>query len=297
MVIDDCRAIAQLLNFQPAGSSGGRSSIVLDIADPESDLSITDSQTVSSSCSAIRSKSDLKSVERIDSSTIRIVQRLARFGLGVDENCTSSLCLGAYKRRAVDPRGLADDAVVAWENGPLGCASNEKRPKRRRHLRRYGISPSTYFLEACGPWSVQPGDRESFGKRRCHSCVMVRRQPAEPELRLPVSRRQLATSVSLGDLAAGICSAAATRGRLVLFWTPDYWYRPRAATEAYRQVRRHLGGLWLFRMERERREMMAARGPGRRRHDAQVRGNGISSLLCPRSEQCFRWQIAEAAAS
>ncbi|XP_023288944.1 uncharacterized protein LOC105704333 [Orussus abietinus] len=73
-------------------------------------------------------------------------------------------------------------------------------------------------------------------------------------LRLPVSRRQLAASVSLTTLEPGKCGAmgAATRGRVILFWTPEYWYRPRAAATAYKELRQHLALLRDFRVEKER---------------------------------------------
>lgn len=122
---------------------------------------------------------------------------------------------------------------------------------KKKHLRRYGISTATYFLHALGPWSVQPGDRESVQNRRSNSCVAIRRQPVDAELRLPVSRRQLAASVSLTDLASGLTSS--TRGRVVLFWTPDYWYRPRAATDAYKEIRRHLEQLRQYQEPRKER--------------------------------------------
>ncbi|KAJ8667379.1 hypothetical protein QAD02_009041 [Eretmocerus hayati] len=221
-------------------------SMVLDIDCPESDSA---GCTCTSSASSSSKESDLKrkAMLRANKSV-----RLFRFGLGIEEKCVTTLVLAPIRDQLPfvplrDPETLIEAGVTVWEE--YGKARGDAC-KAAPH-RRYGLSPVTYFLRGLGPWCVQPGERDSavglLGRSR--SCVSVRRQPAEPELRLPVSRRQLAASVSLPSRLDRTCTALAglTHGQVLLFWTPDYWYRPQAATDAYEQTRRHLADLSNFR--------------------------------------------------
>ncbi|XP_023314216.1 uncharacterized protein LOC106652006 [Trichogramma pretiosum] len=160
------------------------------------------------------------------------------------------------------------NGVSVWEK-----ANKNNRDRSPRKLLRgyYGLSTATYFLYALGPWSVQPGDRPSVQcLERSHSCASIRCQPIDPDLRLPVSRRQLVASVSLADLSGRETTGltASTRGKVVLFWTPNYWYRPRAATDAYREIRCHLDGLTDY--TRTNYESAATTIDGRRKSTSRV---------------------------
>lgn len=174
-----------------------------------------------------------------------LAQRISRFGFGVPEKCHSGLVLGPTRRdrecyeasrsdekNALSLYVLMESGVKVWEGEEKG---RSKSSKRFRHFRRYGLCTAPHFLYALGPWSVQPGERTLQG-RRSFSLVTVRRQPVDSELRLPVSRRQLATSISHTALQLGRFGSIGTtaKGRVILFWTPDYWYRPRPAAAAYR---------------------------------------------------------------
>ncbi|XP_011880382.1 PREDICTED: uncharacterized protein LOC105568916 [Vollenhovia emeryi] len=181
-----------------------------------------------------------------------LASKISRFGFGVPEKCNSELILGPYRGDSgyvdvVDPRKLIESGVTIWEDN---CRST----KARRHPRRYGFSSAAHFFHALGPWSVQPGERETVQTFRSPSAVNIRRQPSDSELRLPVSRRQLTTSVSCVDLTSGGSSivGTVTRGGVILFWTPEYWYRPQAAAAAYRELRHHLASLQNFRLGKER---------------------------------------------
>jgi hypothetical protein len=131
--------------------------------------------------------------------------------------------------RLVEPRKFIDSGVKVWEDH---CRSL----KNQKHPRRYALTSAAHFLYALGPWSVQPGERDSVQTLRSPSTVNIRKQPSDPELRLPVSRRQLTASVSCSALTSAGSSivGTVTRGRVILFWTPEYWYRPQAAVIAYR---------------------------------------------------------------
>lgn len=159
--------------------------------------------------------------------------KISRFGLGVPEKCNSELILGPYRGdrgyTGVDARKLIESGVTTWED-------NCRSLKDQRHPRRYGFSSAAHFFHALGPWSVQPGERETVQTLRSPSAVNIRRQPSNPELRLPISRRQLTASVSCAALTSGGSNiiGAVTRERVILFWTPEYWYRPQAAAAAYR---------------------------------------------------------------
>jgi len=173
--------------------------------------------------------------------TASSTSKVSRFGLGVPEKCNSELILGPYPgdtnyvdvpriaHHLVDPHKLIESGVTVWEDH---CRSL----KNQRHPRRYAFSSAAQFFHALGPWSVQPGERETVQTFRSPSAVNIRRQPSDPELRLPVSRRQLTASISCAALTSGRASniGTITRGRVILFWTPEYWYRPQAAGAAYR---------------------------------------------------------------
>ncbi|KYN37990.1 Ras guanine nucleotide exchange factor E [Trachymyrmex septentrionalis] len=178
--------------------------------------------------------------------------KISRFGFGVSEKCNSELILGPYRgdscyENVVDARKLLENGVTIWED-------NCRSLKGQRHPRRYGLSSAAHFFHALGPWSVQPGERESVQTLRSPSAVNIRRQPSDPELRLPVSRRQLTASISCTALTPGGSNiiGAVTRGRVILFWTPEYWYRPQAAVTAYRELRHHLASLQNFRCGKEK---------------------------------------------
>ncbi|XP_018312586.1 uncharacterized protein [Mycetomoellerius zeteki] len=178
--------------------------------------------------------------------------KISRFGCGVPEKCNSELILGPYRgdsdyEDVVDARKLLENGVTIWED-------NCRSLKGQRHPRRYGLSSAAHFFHALGPWSVQPGERESVQTLRSSSAVNIRRQPSDPELRLAVSRRQLTASISCTALTPGGSSiiGAVTRGRVILFWTPEYWYRPQAAVAAYRELRHHLASLQNFRRGKEK---------------------------------------------
>ncbi|XP_043525979.1 uncharacterized protein LOC122537096 [Frieseomelitta varia] len=194
----------------------------------------------------------------------KLTGRISRFGFGVPEKCHSGLVLGPIHREpnsfsvrfGVKPvfniYVLMEDAVKVWEGEERG---QSKSSKHFKHFRRYGLCSAPHFLYAFGPWSVQTGERTTLQGRRSFSLVTIRRQPADSELKLPVSRRQLAASISYAELQYGRFGSIGTttaKRRVVLFWTPEYWYRPRPAFAAYRELRRHLNQLRNFRQEKER---------------------------------------------
>ncbi|XP_053972654.1 uncharacterized protein LOC128873248 [Hylaeus volcanicus] len=196
---------------------------------------------------------------RVDSKNPKkqLTGRISRFGFGVPEKCHSGLVLRDSKRARSEAKrvqnfyALVEDGVKVWEGDEKGrCRSS----KRLRHFRRYGLCTAAHFLRGLGPWSVQPGERSSLQGRRSFSLVAIRRQPIDNELRLPVSRRQLAASISFTALQSGRFGSVGTtaRGRVILFWTPEYWYRPRPASAAYRELRQHLSHLQTYRQEKER---------------------------------------------
>lgn len=179
--------------------------------------------------------------------------KVSRFGFGVPEKCSSGLVLGPYRGpggdpaitestyieskcayHCADPCKLMDSGVAIWERDrERDCCSSLKS---QRHPRRYALSSAAHFFHALGPWSVQPGERESVQTFRSPSTVNIRKQSSDPDMRFPVSRRQLTASVSCAALTSDGSSlvSAVTRGRVILFWTPEYWYRPQSASTAYR---------------------------------------------------------------
>ncbi|KAB0799908.1 hypothetical protein PPYR_07788 [Photinus pyralis] len=171
-----------------------------------------------------------------------------RFGSGILDNCKSGLYLKTESStegtvsttqsldNETDYTRLAENAVLFWE-------SSRNVTQVNRHRRRYGIAPQPHFLYGLGPWGISQGERFSVQVKRAVSAVRTRRQPAEPELRLSISKRQLVSSIS--------CEALHLDGRVakswtslktpvVFFWTPDYWYRPRSARDAYQELTEHL---------------------------------------------------------
>ncbi|KAL6259059.1 hypothetical protein P5V15_008981 [Pogonomyrmex californicus] len=181
-----------------------------------------------------------------------LASKVSRFGFGIPEKCNSELILGPFRGDSgyvdvVNPRKLIESGVTIWED-------NCRFLKGQKHPRRYALSSAAHFFHALGPWSVQPGERETVQTLRSPSAVNIRKQPSDPELRLPVSRRQLTASVSCAALTSNGSSivGAVTRGRVILFWTPEYWYRPQAAAVAYRELRHHLTSLQNFRRGKER---------------------------------------------
>ncbi|XP_076393958.1 uncharacterized protein LOC105662203 isoform X1 [Megachile rotundata] len=209
-------------------------------------------------------ESSAKKEKQSESPDKCLAKRISRFGIGVPEKCHSGLVLGPTRRdrqcyeasrsnekNMMNLYVLMESGVKVWEGEEKGrCRST----KRFRHFRRYGLCTAAHFLYALGPWSVQPGERTLLQGRRSFSLVTVRRQPVDSELRLPVSRRQLGTSVSHTSLQLGRFGSVGTaaKGRVILFWTPDYWYRPRPAAAAYRELRQHLNHLRNFRQEKDR---------------------------------------------
>lgn len=169
-----------------------------------------------------------------------LTSKVSRFGFGVPEKCHSGLILGPSRgdpdyiqaskvpaHRVSDPYELIESGVTVWEGG-------RESSKNQKHPRRYAFASAAHFLYALGPWSVQSGERDSVQTLRSSSVVNIRKQSSDPELRLPFSRRQLTASVSCAALTSGDIVGTVTRGRVTLFWTPEYWYRPQAAAAAYR---------------------------------------------------------------
>lgn len=87
---------------------------------------------------------------------------------------------------------MAEECVKLWESNVAKCDI--------RHRRRYGIAPQPLFLYGLGPWNINPGAKYSIQVKRAVSVVTIRRQPAEPELRLPVTKRQLVATISCETL-------------------------------------------------------------------------------------------------
>ncbi|XP_014476751.1 PREDICTED: uncharacterized protein LOC106745564 [Dinoponera quadriceps] len=209
-----------------------------------------------------------------------LTSKVSRFGLGVPEKCHSGLILGPYRgdhveiskvdeRNITDSPELVESGVTVWEGG---CESS----KNRRHPRRYAFASAAHFLHALGPWSVQPGERDSVQTLRSSSAVNIRKHPSDPELRLPFSRRHLTASVSCAALTTG----AVGRGRVTLFWTPEYWYRPQAAAAVYRELRKHLTSLQDFRRGKEKRTRRRFFG---RRGGQSEAGNSETTIVMGKS--------------
>ncbi|XP_063991862.1 uncharacterized protein LOC135170200 [Diachasmimorpha longicaudata] len=195
-------------------------------------------------------------------SNYALVPKLSRFGFGIGENCSSGLYLAPHEGdpdhlvkikpayKLMDPYKLIESGVEIWERRK-GVQSNSSSRHSFKSLRRYGLATCPHFFFGLGPWSVNAGDKISVQKRRSSSLVGIRR-PVDDEMRLPVPKKQLCTSVSMTSLNPERPSpVTSTRGRLVIFWTPNYWYRPRAATAVYRELRNHLTRLHNFHSTRD----------------------------------------------
>ncbi|XP_015118333.1 uncharacterized protein LOC107042000 [Diachasma alloeum] len=193
-----------------------------------------------------------------------LVPKLSRFGFGIHENCSSGLYLAPHEGdpdhlvkikpayKLMDPYQLIESGVEIWERAKSIQSSSGSRHSFKS-FRRYGLATCPHFLFGLGPWSVNPGDKISVQKRRSSSLVRIRKQPIDDEMRLAVPKKQLCTSVSMTSLEPEMSSTAtSTRGRIVIFWTPDYWYRPRAATTVYRELRDHLACLHNFHSEKDK---------------------------------------------
>ena len=66
-------------------------------------------------------------------------------------------------------------------------------------------------------------------------------------------------------MTAAQLSKASVHGKVVPFWTPNYWYRPRAACNAYREIRCHLDRLTDYVVELGRPEGRRIFSGGRKR--------------------------------
>lgn len=146
----------------------------------------------------------------------------------------------------VDYMEMAETSVKLWE-----LKTETHRYESRRHRRRYGFVPQPLFLHGLGPWNVTSGAKYSIQVKRAVSVVSIRRQPMEPELRLPVPKRQLVATISCDKLTScgeegKINKCSCPRRPVIFFWTPDYWYRPRSARDAYLELHSHLGKIRDF---------------------------------------------------
>nr|XP_015834967.1 PREDICTED: uncharacterized protein LOC103312818 isoform X2 [Tribolium castaneum] len=207
-----------------------------------------------------------------------------RFGLGIKEGCKSRLFLPAedyiLPRRFSQTSGqssvyyddiqltghtpdtlelMAEDCVRLWE------LSNENPRRGTRHRRRYGIAPQPLFLYGLGPWNISPGAKYSIQVKRAVSVVTIRRQPVEPELRLPVTKRQLVATISCEALHQDKSkinqqmSCGGPRRPVIFFWTPDYWYRPRSAKDAYQELQGHLAKISEYHQKHKKRRRLFRR--------------------------------------
>ncbi|KAJ3657976.1 hypothetical protein Zmor_009748 [Zophobas morio] len=155
---------------------------------------------------------------------------------------------------------LAEDSVRLWE-----LYRENLRKTKTRHRRRFGIVPQPLFLYGLGPWNINPGTKFSIQVKRAVSVVTIRRQPAESELRLPVAKRQLVATISCeishpdrpkinNQVACG-----GPRRPVIFFWTPDYWYRPRTAKDAYQELQSHLARIQEYHQKNKKRRRLFRR--------------------------------------
>ncbi|KAH0550857.1 hypothetical protein KQX54_020993 [Cotesia glomerata] len=186
------------------------------------------------------------------SSDTLLIPKISRFKFGIDENCITGLYLephygdphhlvgvkSAYK--LMDPYKFIESGVIVWEKNHI---KNDKK-----HLRRWGLVPKAHFLYALGPWAVTPGDKISIQRKRSSSAVAIRRHSnLNNDFQLQVSKKQLTSSVSLTLLTQLVPSVEInnsinnnSKKHFILFWTPDYWYRPKSAITSYRELQNHL---------------------------------------------------------
>ncbi|XP_045479123.1 uncharacterized protein LOC123684063 isoform X2 [Harmonia axyridis] len=194
-----------------------------------------------------------------NSSLTQMSNSINRFGNGIKDNCSTTLILpptvdesGEFKtHRSYSLQELinmAETCLKLWESNPSSSKAT--------HKRRYGLSPHPHFLHGLGPWNVPPGCKYSIQVKRAVSTVTIKRQPADSELRLPISRRQLLTTISFDDLNADrlIDRWGAHNLPVVLFWTPCYWYRPRTAKYAYDELQYHLSSIKEWRESKHSRK-------------------------------------------
>lgn len=92
---------------------------------------------------------------------------------------------------------VAESILQKWEMESTIKIANFRKS---RHRRRYGFAPQSHFLCGLGPWSVPSGERYSVQIKRAVSAVRIQRQPNESSLRLPISKRQLSSSISFETL-------------------------------------------------------------------------------------------------
>ncbi|RZC42177.1 uncharacterized protein BDFB_006762 [Asbolus verrucosus] len=210
-----------------------------------------------------------------------------RFGLGIREGCRSRLFLPAedyivprrfsqisdqssvmYDLKASDQvsdtMDMAEECVRLWEL----YKETDPNKYKSRHRRRYGIAPQPLFLYGLGPWNINPGAKYSIQVKRAVSVVTIRRQPIESELRLPVTKRQLVATISCETLHRdkvkinNQVSCGGSRRPVIFFWTPDYWYRPRSAKDAYQELQNHLAKINLYHQKAKKRKRLFRRWGG-----------------------------------
>ncbi|KAJ8967263.1 hypothetical protein NQ314_002991, partial [Rhamnusium bicolor] len=200
-----------------------------------------------------------------------------RFASGVYEGCGTGLYLTAddyviprrYSRMleinsttsitsTINYDQLAENAVLTWEF----YKATDPNKYKIRHKRRYGLAPQPLFLYGYGPWTVGTGAKYSVQMKRAVSEINIRRLPAECEMRLPVPKRQLLATVSCqclntqNDIRTNSIIQA-PRKPVVYFWTPNYWYRPRSAKEAYEESQKHMKLIYEYQetqLKRKRRK-------------------------------------------
>lgn len=126
----DChRDSHELLDhFQPCNRRSSKDhcpSVVLDINGPESDNSKVACGSRKAFNTSTTKALNVKSCTKVDECASKLVRKFSRFGFGVEENCSSNLCIGTYKtnasiRKRVDPRELVESSVLLWENSGRG---------------------------------------------------------------------------------------------------------------------------------------------------------------------------------
>ncbi|XP_060531514.1 uncharacterized protein LOC132705099 [Cylas formicarius] len=200
-----------------------------------------------------------------------------RFGSGVQEGCRTGLYLSldsyispvtyssAVRSLASDQslewplmnyEELAETAVMLWEFYGFEDETRCKQGNlinmfashsfcRFKHRRRYGFAPKPWFLYGFGPETLSKGDKFSLQIKRASSEVYLRPPDSPTGLKLSVSKRQLTATVScphIDDLGKSASNNIVNchKKPLILFWTPNYWYRPVSAKDAYQELQAHL---------------------------------------------------------
>ncbi|PSN55104.1 hypothetical protein C0J52_01875 [Blattella germanica] len=199
------------------------------------------------------------------------LQLVNRFGCGIPENCITALYLPEEKytverktnqhvshvaesielvtvyppnHQLPSMSNLLEESISLWEKTKR---QREVNNDKLRHPRYYGFSSHCLFLNGLGPWHVAPGEKHSIQAKGAVSSVTICRQPADSEMRLPVSKRQLSSSISCDALhMSNHCLSNSLKKpkppsqSMVYFWTPKYWYRPISSKAAYRELNRHM---------------------------------------------------------